>query len=110
MEEVRGAFRSSEEITLKAVNEMPYLKAVIDESLRIFPVASYITPRVTPKGGHVIDGDVIPGGVSLVLFPSMASLSMMMTDGISVLDLCQLRSMVYGTVRPLLRRPERVPS
>lgn len=64
--EVRGAFSSNEEITLKATAELPYLKAVIDEALRIFPVASYITPRVAPDGGHVIDGNVIPGGVSLL--------------------------------------------
>ncbi|KAF2164936.1 hypothetical protein M409DRAFT_24837 [Zasmidium cellare ATCC 36951] len=60
-EEVRSKFASSEDITLKAVAELPYLKAVIDESLRIFPVASFITPRRTPKEGHVIDGERIPG-------------------------------------------------
>jgi cytochrome P450 len=43
----------------------PYLVATIDESLRIFPVASYITPRMTPKGGHVIDNQLVPAGVSL---------------------------------------------
>lgn len=62
-EEIRGTFASSEDITLKAVGELPYLKAVIDESLRIFSVASYITPRRTPKEGHVIDGEHIPAGV-----------------------------------------------
>lgn len=63
-EEVRGRFASADEITLKATADMPYLKAVIDEGLRMFPVASYITPRVTPAGGHVINGEMIPGGVS----------------------------------------------
>lgn len=63
-EEVRGRFASAEEITLKVVGEMPYVKAVIDEGLRMFPVASYITPRVTPAQGHVIDGELVPGGVS----------------------------------------------
>lgn len=61
-EVVRSTFASSEDITLKAVAELPYLKAVIDESLRIFSVASYITPRMTPREGHVIDGEHIPGG------------------------------------------------
>ncbi|KAK4494178.1 hypothetical protein PRZ48_014476 [Zasmidium cellare] len=61
-EEIRSTFTSSEDITLKAVAELPYLKAVIDESLRIFPVASFITPRIIPKEGHVIDGEHIPGG------------------------------------------------
>ncbi|KAK5076852.1 hypothetical protein LTR64_005669 [Lithohypha guttulata] len=60
--EIRDTFVSPEDITIKAVSNMPYLKATIDESLRIFPVASFITPRVTPPAGHVIDGEVIPGG------------------------------------------------
>jgi len=63
-DELRQTFASSEEITVKACANMPYLKATIDESLRIFPVASFITPRVTPKGGHTVDGEVIPEGVS----------------------------------------------
>jgi len=63
-EQVRQTFDSSKDITIKACANMPYLKATIDESLRIFPVASYITPRVTPKGGHTIAGEVVPGGVS----------------------------------------------
>lgn len=63
-EEVRARFGSVEEITLKAVAEMAYVKAVVDEGLRMFPVASYIAPRVTPEGGCVIDGEVVPGGVS----------------------------------------------
>jgi cytochrome P450 len=63
--EIRSTFSRSEDITIRSVANLPYLKATIDESLRIFPVASYITPRVTPHGGHVIDGDVVPAGVSV---------------------------------------------
>lgn len=63
-DEIRQTFATSEDITIKATANLPYLKATIDESLRIFPVASYITPRMIPKGGHVIDGEMIPEGVS----------------------------------------------
>ena len=63
-EEIRTTFSNSEDITIRSVANLPYLKATIEESLRIFAVASYITPRVTPKGGHVIDGEVIASGVS----------------------------------------------
>lgn len=70
-DEVRSHFTRSEDITIKAVADMPYVKATIDESLRIFPVGSYITPRVTPKDGHVIDGEVVPRGVSATI-PCMA--------------------------------------
>ncbi|EXJ66579.1 uncharacterized protein A1O5_10249 [Cladophialophora psammophila CBS 110553] len=60
--EIRRSFASSREITIRATSNLPYLKATVDESLRIFPVASYITPRTTPKGGHLIAGEVVPGG------------------------------------------------
>lgn len=61
--EVRSTFAKREDITIRATNNMPYLKATIDEALRIFSVASYITPRTTPKQGHVINGEMIPGNV-----------------------------------------------
>jgi cytochrome P450 len=64
-DDIRATFKSSDEITIQAVNNMEYLKATIDEGLRIFAVASYITPRTTPPGGHVIAGEVIPGNVCL---------------------------------------------
>jgi aspirochlorine biosynthesis cytochrome P450 monooxygenase len=62
--ELRENFESLEDITIRATTDMPYLRATIDEGLRIFPVASYITPRVVPKDGIVVDGKVIPEGVS----------------------------------------------
>ncbi|KPI34338.1 Isotrichodermin C-15 hydroxylase [Cyphellophora attinorum] len=61
-EELRGRFGSLEEITIKATADMAYLRATVDESLRIFPVASYINPRVVGKGGVVLDGNVVPEG------------------------------------------------
>ena len=72
-DEIRQTFASSEDITIKACANLPCLKATIDESLRVFPVASYITPRVTPKDGHVINGDVVPGGVSLSCYNSIVA-------------------------------------
>ncbi|KIW69909.1 hypothetical protein PV04_02226 [Phialophora macrospora] len=61
-QEIRSSFTSPDEITIRATSNLPYLKATVDEALRIFPIASYITPRTTPKGGHLIAGDHIPGG------------------------------------------------
>lgn len=75
-EDVRRTFLNSEDITLRATANMPYLKATIDESLRIFPVASYIAPRVTPKGGHVIDGELVPEGVGRRLYPAPSRASL----------------------------------
>lgn len=67
--EIRRKFASPDEITIKSTADVPYLKATLDETLRIFPVASYITPRVIPKGGHLVNGELVPEGVSgVVLF------------------------------------------
>ncbi|EXJ61603.1 hypothetical protein A1O7_02031 [Cladophialophora yegresii CBS 114405] len=61
-QEIRSGFACPKEITIRATSNLPYLKATVEESLRIFPIASYITPRTTPKGGHMITGDHVPGG------------------------------------------------
>lgn len=79
-DEIRRTFATSEDITLQAVGKMDYLKATIDESLRIFPVASYITPRVTPRDGHVIAGEVIPGNVSSSTYALMQPLTSIWPD------------------------------
>ena len=63
-DEIRQAFTTNDAISIKATRELPYLCATIDEALRIFPVASYITPRVTPKEGHSINGLHVPGKVT----------------------------------------------
>jgi cytochrome P450 len=46
------------------MNELPYLTACIEENLRIFPPAPIGFLRSVNKGGDVIDGHAIPGGVS----------------------------------------------
>ncbi|OAL18469.1 hypothetical protein AYO22_10665 [Fonsecaea multimorphosa] len=61
-QEIRRSFSSSHDITIRATSNLPYLRATVDESLRIFPVASYITPRTTPRGGHLIAGEIVPEG------------------------------------------------
>jgi cytochrome P450 len=66
-EEIRTMFASSDAITVKATGDLPYLNAVVNESLRAFPVASYITPRVAPKGGIVVDGNVMPEGTYMTM-------------------------------------------
>ncbi|KAL3298791.1 isotrichodermin C-15 hydroxylase (cytochrome P-450 monooxygenase CYP65A1) [Colletotrichum asianum] len=62
-EEVRAAFGSVGEITGESASRLPYLNAVIEESLRIFSPASFGLPRTCP--GAVIDGQMIPEGVTV---------------------------------------------
>ncbi|KAB5554742.1 cytochrome P450 [Coniochaeta sp. 2T2.1] len=44
------------------VNKLPYLEAVLKESMRIIPIASWGLDRVVPPGGATIAGKYIPGG------------------------------------------------
>jgi aspirochlorine biosynthesis cytochrome P450 monooxygenase len=64
-DELRTEFATLEDITIKKTAELPYLKAVIDEAIRIFPVASYIAPRVVGKGGAWFGKNWVAEGVSL---------------------------------------------
>ncbi|OAQ66104.1 cytochrome P450 [Pochonia chlamydosporia 170] len=44
------------------VKGMPYLDAVLKESMRILPIASWGLDRIVPPGGATIAGQFIPGG------------------------------------------------
>ncbi|KAL8948520.1 MAG: hypothetical protein Q9222_005301 [Ikaeria aurantiellina] len=66
--EVRAAFRSAEDITLRSVSTsglLPYLEAVIQESLRCCPPIPATLPRITGSDGAMIDGSFVPANVSV---------------------------------------------
>ena len=44
-----------------ALDDLPYLEAVIREGLRCFPPIPMSQPRYAPHGGRIIDGFFIPG-------------------------------------------------
>lgn len=46
----------------KGLDELPYLEAVVKESLRCFPPIPMSQPRYVPDGGRIIDGYFIPAG------------------------------------------------
>ncbi|KKK19147.1 hypothetical protein ARAM_001416 [Aspergillus rambellii] len=52
-EEIRGAFKSFESITLDAVRNLPFLNAVIHEGLRLCPPVPWMLPRLVPEGGSM---------------------------------------------------------
>lgn len=64
--EICGAFKKKEEITLSSVLALPYLRAVLDETLRLGQPAPSHSPRIVPPGGQTIAGHWIPGGVSTI--------------------------------------------
>lgn len=70
--EVRSAFTGENEINIAESKKLVYLRAVIDETMRIHPAVPVGLPRIVPKGGRFIDGQFVPGGVS-VSFPSSLS-------------------------------------
>ncbi|KAK6501460.1 hypothetical protein TWF481_009298 [Arthrobotrys musiformis] len=64
--EIRTAFADIEEIVSGAkLNECTYLKAVIDEAMRISPSVPGGLPREVLTGGLTIDGKFIPAGVDV---------------------------------------------
>ncbi|KAJ5825239.1 Cytochrome P450 [Penicillium riverlandense] len=63
--EVRGAFNEVEEIVSGArLNELVYLKAVLDEALRLAPAVPGAIPREVMAGGAVVDGVFLPVGTN----------------------------------------------
>ncbi len=67
--EVRTAFKTGDEITLRAVSKpglLPYLEAVLQESFRCFPPIPTSLPRKVGDAGAVIDGYSVPKDVCKV--------------------------------------------
>lgn len=62
--EIRSAFDQVSDIRLSSIAELPYLNAILTESLRIYPPIPAMLPRIVPEGGAVINGEYVPGGVS----------------------------------------------
>ncbi|PWY83512.1 cytochrome P450 [Aspergillus heteromorphus CBS 117.55] len=62
-QEIRSSFASVEEIvTGPKLNELVYLKACLDEALRLAPAVPGAPPREVMDGGALVDGVFLPGG------------------------------------------------
>ncbi|KAL5338154.1 cytochrome P450 [Aspergillus crustosus] len=62
-DEIRRTFPTLADITGDATARLPYLNAVLEETMRLFPPSPVGPPRVSPHGGETVDGDFVPGGV-----------------------------------------------
>ncbi|KAL0253324.1 Sir2 histone deacetylase Hst2 [Diplodia seriata] len=65
--EIRGAFRSEDELTMANLRRLPYLQAVIEEGLRIYPPTPAGSPRLVPEGGNLVCGEHLPAGTGIFL-------------------------------------------
>ncbi|KAI5803642.1 cytochrome P450, partial [Geopyxis carbonaria] len=61
--EVRNAFHSAEEITPNTTTKLPYLNAVINETLRIYPPVATGGYRISP--GAMVGGYYVPKGTEI---------------------------------------------
>lgn len=62
--EVRSSFSKEEEITLFNVQNLRYMLAVLDESMRMYPATPGGQPRQVGEEGDMVLGQYIPSGVS----------------------------------------------
>lgn len=62
--EIRTKFKEEKDITIDAIQDLPYLEAVLNEGLRMCNPIPGGLPRVVPEGGDTYAGVYLPGGVS----------------------------------------------
>ncbi|KAF2099274.1 pisatin demethylase [Rhizodiscina lignyota] len=65
IKEIRSNFQSDADLCFEELVKLPYLTAVIEEGLRIFPSAPIGFVRTVPQGGDIVDGHFVPGGTTV---------------------------------------------
>lgn len=68
--EVDAHFTDESEIDMTRVQSLTYMLAVIDETMRLYPVVPTTPPRLSPPEGQEICGRFVPGNVSTTGFLS----------------------------------------
>lgn len=64
-DEVLNAYTSEEQITFVSTQQLKYMHAVIEESMRVYPAAPSYLPRRIASGGDTISGVWLPGGTTV---------------------------------------------
>jgi len=63
--EIRNTFESEDDLVYERLAQCPYLTAVIEEGLRIFPSAPIGFVRTVPREGDTVIGELLPGGTTV---------------------------------------------
>lgn len=61
--EIRATFKSDADTNIVSVQQLPYLRACLDEGLRLYPPVPIGMPRVVPEGGAWIAETQVPQDV-----------------------------------------------
>lgn len=64
-QEIRSTFEKEKDISMQSTAGMPYLNAVLEESLRMYPPVPNAFPRTTPAPGELVCGKFVPAGTSV---------------------------------------------
>lgn len=75
LSEIRTAFPQTTRPTMATTAPLPYLNAVLEESLRVYPPSAFAQARIVPADGAVVCGEVLPAGTSVGVATLAASLS-----------------------------------
>ena len=73
--ELHAAFPSRTGVTMATVSTLPYLNAVLEESLRLYPPSAHSHARVVPRGGATICGTAVPEGTTVGVATLAANMS-----------------------------------
>jgi cytochrome P450 len=66
VDEVRGAFAAETDMTSASMaGKLPFLDAVLNESMRLYPPVAITLPRRVPEGGETVDGRFVPAGYTV---------------------------------------------
>lgn len=60
VDEIRGAFTDSDDMTIEKLAALPYFAACIKEAFRLYPPVPLGLPRITPEAGSTVCGQFVP--------------------------------------------------
>lgn len=67
MKELISTFPTRQGVNMASVQDLTYLNAVLEESLRVYPPSAFNQARVVPRGGAIICNEYIPEGTAVAV-------------------------------------------